>query len=124
MTLKKLKPLMEYCFIITFILLMYSNNFQFNGPDYKASHARCVTQALVCLDLVRRVEAAGSRDAQDAVTWGGREGERERERAALTEGHDGQDDGDGDGHPGHPQGLLAVALGLVGLQAHAAFQEA
>lgn len=48
----------------------------------------------------------------------------QKKRAPLTEGHDGQDDGDGDGHPGHPQGLLAVALGLMRLQAHAAFQEA
>lgn len=41
----------------------------------------------------------------------------------LTERHDGQDDGDADGRPGHPQGLLTVALSLVGLQAHAALQK-
>lgn len=41
----------------------------------------------------------------------------------LTEGDNGQDDGGGDGQPGHPQGFLAVALGLVGLQTRAAFQQ-
>lgn len=46
-----------------------------------------------------------------------------RKTGSLTESDDGQDDGDRYGHPGHPQGLLAVTLGFVGLQAHAAFQE-
>ncbi|KAK0154754.1 Cyclin-T2 [Merluccius polli] len=53
-------------------------------------------------------------------------GARSRGGAALgvlTEGSDGQQDGHCDGHPGHPQGFLAVALSLVGLQTHAALQE-
>lgn len=48
---------------------------------------------------------------------------RTGEKEALTESDDGQDDGDGYGHPGNPQGFLAVALRLVRLQAHAALQK-
>lgn len=42
---------------------------------------------------------------------------------SLTEGNDGQDDGDCNGHPGHIQSLLAVTLGFMRLQAHTAFQK-
>lgn len=44
--------------------------------------------------------------------------------SVLTESGDGQDDRDHYGDPGHPESFLAVTLRLVGLQAHAAFQEA
>lgn len=64
---------MKYCYFITFILLIYSHNLNFNGPDYKASQARYVTQAVVCSCLVQRVEAAGGWEAEDKK-------ERERER--------------------------------------------
>lgn len=46
-----------------------------------------------------------------------------RKTGSLTESDDGQNDGDCYGHPGHPQSFLAVTLGFVRLQAHAAFQE-
>ena len=47
-----------------------------------------------------------------------------RECSGLTEGCHGQDQCDHDGDPGDPQGFLPVALGLMGLQASAALQEA
>lgn len=50
------------------------------------------------------------------------EGEDSR-KETLTESDDGQDDGDGYGHPGNPQSFLAVTLRLVRLQTHAALQK-
>lgn len=42
----------------------------------------------------------------------------------LTESRHGQNERDHDGDPGDPERLLPVALSLVGLQAHAALEEA
>lgn len=41
----------------------------------------------------------------------------------LTESCYSQNEGNHDGDPGHPESLLPVVLGLMGLQAHAALQE-